>query len=79
MVKYWEVKEKVVFLNKINETLMQFNCPAIPVLKLFKKLVDDQKEKTRYSMTTNTKFTSTGRAVTSFSHSNIGTEPPTEN
>ena len=67
MVKYWEVKQKAVFFNKINEALLQFGSPAIPMLKLFKKLVEDQKEKTRYSMNTNTKFTSTGRAVTSFS------------
>lgn len=41
MVKYWEVKQKAVFFNKINDALLQFDSPVIPILKLFKKLVED--------------------------------------
>lgn len=74
MVKYWEVKQKAMFFNKINDAMLKFDSPVIPILKLFKKLVEDQKEKTRYSMNTGTKFTSTGRAVANFSTSQVNDE-----
>jgi len=73
MVKYWQIKQKAEFFSRIKDNLLQFECPVTPILRLFKQLVDDQKEKEKYS-NTNTTFTTTGRAVTSY-----GSAPPTEN
>ena len=49
MIRYWSIEKKEPFFNQLSEQLKKTENSAIPVLKLFTKLIKDQKARVIYN------------------------------